>query len=126
MTAAPSTFAQQPAPTQSQQPPSAQPATPSTSPQNAAEPTRNADGTFTIRRNARIVILDMVVTDAKGAVITDLKRDDFRVTEMNEPQTILNFEAAGAHSVTPDESIDSTNALDTLAPTRSGKHHPAG
>ena len=56
-TAAPSTFAQQPAPTQSQQPPSAQSATPSPSPQSATEPARNADGTFTIRRNARIVIL---------------------------------------------------------------------
>jgi VWFA-related protein len=115
-TAAPSTFAQQPAPTQSQQPPSAQSATPSPSPQSATEPARNADGTFTIRRNARIVILDMVVTDAKGNVVTNLKRDDFRVTEMNEPQTILNFESAGAHSVTSDASIDSTNALDTLAP----------
>ena len=107
LTAAP-TFAQQPAPAQA-------PASP-VSPQSAAEPSRNPDGTYTIRRNARIVILDMVVTDAKGNVVTDLKRDDFRVTEMNEPQTILNFESAGAHSVDAMSTIDSTRALDAIAP----------
>jgi VWFA-related protein len=58
----------------------------------------------------------MVVTDAKGNVITDLKRDDFHVTESNEPQTVLNFETAGAHVTAPDLTIDSTSALDSLAP----------
>jgi VWFA-related protein len=114
-TAIPSTFAQQPAPMQPQ-PASAQPAATSPSVQSSTEPIRNTDGTYTIRRDARIVILDMVVTDAKGNVVTDLKRDDFHVTEMNEPQTVLNFESAGAHSVGSDAQIDSTNALDVLAP----------
>jgi len=85
-------------------------------PPTGTQPTRDANGTYTITRNARIVILDMVVTDAKGNVITDLKRDDFRVTEMNEPQTVLNFEPAGAHTISPTLSIDSTSTLDALAP----------
>jgi hypothetical protein len=58
----------------------------------------------------------MVVTDAKGKVVTDLKRDDFHVTELDEPQTILNFEEAGAHTLNPDLSIESTADLDRLAP----------
>jgi VWFA-related protein len=84
--------------------------------QNASQPARDANGTYTITRNARIVILDMVVIDAKGNLVTDLKRDDFHVTESNEPQAILNFEPAGAHVTAPDLNLDSTAALDTLAP----------
>ncbi|HMG02732.1 MAG TPA: VWA domain-containing protein, partial [Edaphobacter sp.] len=85
-------------------------------PPTGTQSTRDANGTYTITRNARIVILDMVVTDAKGNVITDLKRDDFHVTEVNEPQTVLNFEPSGAHTISPNLSIDSTSALDALAP----------
>jgi len=99
-----------------QQPAQSQPQPPFPPQQNGIQPTRDANGTYTITRTARIVILDMVVTDSKGNVITDLKRDDFHVEESNEPQTILNFELAGAHTVTPDLDINSTAALDTLAP----------
>lgn len=106
---------QQAAPPPPQAPAQTQPATPQDS-QNGAEPTRDANGTYTITRTARIVILDMVVTDKKGNVITDLKRDDFNVTESGEPQTVLNFEPAGAHATTPDLDINSTAALDALAP----------
>jgi VWFA-related protein len=84
--------------------------------QNSSQPTRDANGTYTIIRNARIVILDMVVTDAKGNLVTDLKRDDFHVTESNEPQAILNFEPTGTHVTPADLKLDSTAALDTLAP----------
>ena len=78
--------------------------------------TRDNNGTFTIQRTARLVVLDMVVTDAKGKLVTDLKRDDFHVTELDEPQTILNFEETGAHTLQPDITIDSTADLDRLAP----------
>jgi VWFA-related protein len=87
-----------------------------TSAQAPVEPKRAADGTYTITRNARIVVLDMVVTDHKGNVVTDLKRGDFRVSEADEPQTILNFEAAGVHTVAPTDNINSTSALDAMAP----------
>jgi VWFA-related protein len=70
----------------------------------------------TIRSNVRLVVLDVVVTDAKGQIVHDLKRDDFHVTEADEPQTIQNFEEAGAHQLDPDLEIDSTAALDRLAP----------
>ncbi|HEY0162967.1 MAG TPA: VWA domain-containing protein [Edaphobacter sp.] len=102
----PASDGQQPAPAaqppQSQQPPT--------------QPARDANGTYTLTRNARLVILDMVVTDAKGNVVTDLKSDDFHVTESDEPQTVLNFEAAGAHTVSPASEINSTATLDQVAP----------
>src|SRR5215472_1118339 len=87
--------------------------------QNTPQPTATSDGTYTITRVARLVILDMVVTDAHGNVVTDLKKDDFHVTESNEPQTILNFEPAISHSLDSRLDISSTAALDSLAPRAS-------
>ncbi|HEY8998610.1 MAG TPA: VWA domain-containing protein, partial [Edaphobacter sp.] len=45
--------------------------------------------------------------------------DDFHVTEMDEPQTIVNFEAAGAHVTPPSADITSTQQLDAAAPRAS-------
>ncbi|CAN5520009.1 hypothetical protein BH10ACI4_BH10ACI4_01600 [soil metagenome] len=97
-----------------QQPPLQAPNT-STAP-NASQPTPNPNGTYTIQRTARIVVLDVVVTDAKGNVVTDLKKEDFSVTEAKEPQTVLNFEPANAHPLPPNATINSTGELDALAP----------
>ncbi len=99
-----------------QQPTIIEPAQAPAQPPNGAQPAKDANGIYTIQRTARLVVLDMVVTDAKGNIITDLKRDEFHVTEANEPQTILNFEEAGAHTVSPDLNINSTADLDRLAP----------
>ena len=82
----------------------------------AVIPSKNADGTYTIRRNARLVILDVVVTDKQGNIVHDLKREDFHVTEANEPQTLQNFEQTTAHALPEDVSIESTADLDRLAP----------
>ncbi len=83
---------------------------------NTAQPQQGPNGTYTIQRSARLVILDVVVTDSKGNVVTDLKKEDFQVTEAAEPQTIQNFEPAGAHTLSPDLNINSTTELDRLAP----------
>jgi VWFA-related protein len=58
----------------------------------------------------------MVVVDAKGKVVKGLKREDFHVEEAGDPQTILNFEEAGAHTPDPNLTIESTADLDRLAP----------
>ena len=71
---------------------------------------------YTLRITSRLVVLDMVVVDKKGKVVKDLSRDDFKVEEEGEPQSILNFEQTGAHTPTPDLSIESTADLDRLAP----------
>ena len=80
------------------------------------QPVASPNGVYTIQRNARLVILDVVVKDAKGNLVTDLKADDFKVVEAKQPQTLLNFEAAGAHAVDPQVTINSTADLDRLAP----------
>ena len=80
-------------------------------------PQSNPDGTYTIRRNARLVILDVVVTDKQGNIVTDLKREDFKVTEANEAQNIQNFEQTEAHQLPADVApIESTSDLDRVAP----------
>jgi VWFA-related protein len=70
----------------------------------------------TINRNVRLVVLDAVVVDAKGNVVTDLRKDEFHITEEKDPQQIRNFYAPGFFTPKPDQIIDSTTALDHLAP----------
>ncbi len=82
----------------------------------APQPVLDDNGTYTLRSNVPLVVLDVVVTDAKGKPIRDLKQADFHVTEAGEPQTILNFEETGARVPNPSVTIDSTAALDKLAP----------
>ena len=108
-----------PAPAGTSQPAQTVPTTdtPASPASQGGQPARNPDGTYTIRRTARLVILDVVVTDKKGNVVTGLTRDDFHVTELDQPQTILNFEEAGAHAVTDEmPPINSTAELDRIAP----------
>jgi VWFA-related protein len=61
-------------------------------------------------------VLDVVVTDAKGNVVTDLNKDDFKVTDAGEPQTVTAFDVSAVHLVKPDITINSTVDLDRLAP----------
>ena len=98
-------------------PPAVQSPSPSPVPQTSGGAlTPDANGLYTIRRNARLVILDVVVTDRKGNVVKDLKREDFHVTESREDQTILNFEETGSHLPDATATIDSTADLDRTAP----------
>ncbi len=84
--------------------------------QSNGQPVKDANGVYTIRRSSRIVVLDVVVTDAKGNIVTDLKKEDFSVTEAKEPQTILSFEEAGSHTLNSALTINSTAELDQQAP----------
>jgi VWFA-related protein len=121
----PSLTAQQPAaapPAQPQaaaqpaaQTPAAQTASPALTP-NGAQALKNPDGTYTIHVTSRLVVLDMVVVDAKGKVVKDLTKDEFKVEEAGQPQTVLNFEETGKHIPAPELAIESTADLDRLAP----------
>jgi VWFA-related protein len=107
----------QPAPPAQAQP--AQPASPAqilapAQPPSAVQPANPSTPTFRI--TSRLVVLDMVVVDKKGTVVKGLKRNDFQVEEAGQPQTILNFEEAGAHIPKPEITINSTADLDRLAP----------
>src|SRR6266403_2449167 len=47
-------------------------------------------GRFKIQSST--VLLDVIVTDSKGNVITGLTADDFRISENGAPQKIVSFE----------------------------------
>jgi len=113
---APSQPAAQPAqPQPAAQTPPTQTAAPAQAP-GGAQPVKNPDGTYTIHVTSRLVVLDMVVVDAKGKVVKDLTKDEFKVEEAGQPQTVLNFEETGKHIPAPELAIESTADLDRLAP----------
>jgi VWFA-related protein len=54
----------------------------------------------TLTVNARIVVLDVVVTDKKGNLLRyELSKDDFTVLEDGKPQQIRSFEQPSAHAM---------------------------
>ena len=59
-------------------------------PQNQAAPPAEQTGTV-LKAEARLVLVDAVVTDKKGAYVHDLTVKDFRVYEDNKEQKITSF-----------------------------------
>jgi VWFA-related protein len=53
--------------------------------------------TFKLQTNVRLVLLDIVVTDKKGNVVTDLKPGDFTVLEDGVQQRVRSFEPPSSH-----------------------------
>ncbi len=54
----------------------------------------------TLKLSTRIVVLDVVVTDKKGKLVTTgLTRDDFQIVEDKTPQTIRSYEAPETHAM---------------------------
>jgi Ca-activated chloride channel family protein len=53
---------------------------------------RGPHGGFTLRRNVDEVVLNVTVLDENGRLVTDLKKDDFRIFEDGVPQTITSFQ----------------------------------
>jgi VWFA-related protein len=48
---------------------------------------------------SQIVLLDVSVTDANGKPVTDLRQNEFRITEQGLPQSIASFEPPSAHAM---------------------------
>lgn len=57
----------------------------------AAPPQKQPQASAVIRSETRVVLVDAVVTDKKGAYVHDLSAKDFRVWEDNKEQTIQSF-----------------------------------
>lgn len=66
----------------------------------------------TIKVSARIVVLDVVVTDKKGNIVNNLTRDDFAILEDKAPQTIRSFEQPSAHAMPPGDAAIVHSATD--------------
>lgn len=64
----------------------------------SASPTANEQATadspktpFTLKTSSRLVLVDVVATNGKGEPVTDLKAEDFIVSEDGHPQALRNF-----------------------------------
>ncbi len=79
-----------------------------------AQAPNNAPATTTLRTNARLVVVDVIVTDKNQNPIHNLKAADFTLLENNAPQTFKNFEEHIAPS--------SADALKLPPPQASARH----
>jgi VWFA-related protein len=68
--------------------------------------------TTTLKLSTRIVVLDVVVTDKKGNVVTQgLAKDDFTIVEDRVPQTIRSFEPPAEHVMPANVVVNSAADL---------------
>ena len=78
--------------------------------------------TGTITVNARLVVLDVNVTDAKGHALTNLTRDDFQVYENGQLQRIRSFETPSVHALPEVASAEGLRAVfDPAKPANFGQ-----
>lgn len=79
--------------------------------------------TATITVNARLVVLDVVVTDKDGNPVRDLGKDDFSIFEDGVKQKIRSFEGPSAHVLPPAlaASTDPNAVFDPAKPTAFGR-----
>jgi VWFA-related protein len=71
----------------------------------------SADDDDVIKVTSNLVSLDVIVKDKKGKAITDLRAEDFKVSENGVPQKIEFFDAtltSGSEAVQPRNAIGST------------------
>jgi hypothetical protein len=54
--------------------------------------TPTGDNAHVFKKNAQIVILDVVVTGKNAAPVPGLHKEDFQVSEDGHPQTVTHFE----------------------------------
>jgi VWFA-related protein len=111
--AGPRLFAQAPAPPPA---PGAAQSVPASAQAKAAGAQPGAGNVPTVRVYVTRVVLDVVVTDKQGNLIPGLTKDDFKVSDAGEPQTVTDFDVSAAHIAKPDVTINSTADLDRLAP----------
>jgi VWFA-related protein len=79
-------------------------------------PVGEGPGGYTLQVNAQRVVLDVVVTDRRGANVQGLTKDDFVVLEDGAPQEIRSFDETVPESKGAKVAIHSTAELDRLEP----------
>src|SRR6266404_8729039 len=94
--------------------------------QEKKEPKKSPDDDDVIRVTSNLVSLDVIVKDKKGKAITDLKPEDFAVSENGVPQKIEFFDA----TLSTSEAAQPTRPNDPTQPpnesTRPKSRTPSG
>jgi VWFA-related protein len=67
---------------------------------------------FHLTVKSQLVVLDTVVTDRKGNIVSNLTRDDFQIYEDGVPQKIRSFEAPANLPPIPDKPVKDHNGND--------------
>ena len=76
------------------------------------------EDTDVVKISTALIQLDVVVTDKNGKLVTDLKPEDFEVSENGEKQTITNLSYfAGQKSAPTDGNLNAVNGLNQTMPT---------
>src|SRR5882724_7013865 len=78
--------------------------------QDKKQTQRSGDQTDVIKVTSNLVNLDVIVKDKKGKAITDLKPEDFTITENGVRQKIEFFDSALVGAEVPDETPVVTSA----------------
>lgn len=65
---------------------------------------------FTFKVTSDLVLVNVVARDKKGALITDLKREDFTLTEDSKPQKIASFDVENTEMASMPEMVTATPA----------------
>jgi len=79
-------------------------------PLHGQTPTQGDNGRQVFKANARIVVLDVVVSGKNSRPLSGLDKKDFLVTEDGHPQTITNFEVhTGAQPLQPTPPVLQSN-----------------
>lgn len=73
------------------------------------QPGKAAAPTFSV--TTRLVVLDVVVTDKAGNLVSGLSAKDFSIYEDKQEQTIRSFEAPGEHRIPEELRVGSTADL---------------
>jgi VWFA-related protein len=71
---------------------------------------------YNLEVNAQVVVLDVVVTNSRGEIVTNLKQDDFEVYDDRILQNVRTLEPPSAHRMPHNQTIHSTAELDRVAP----------
>src|SRR6478672_12948222 len=72
--------------------------------QQQADPALGPVGVLKVK--SRLVVVDVVVRDKKGAVVTDLKKENFKVTEngQEQPISVFSFQRPGEDQAPPPQN----------------------
>jgi VWFA-related protein len=82
-------------------------------PQRQVKP---ADDDDVVRITTNLIQVDVVVTDKKGKLVTNLKPEDFEILENNKPQKITNFSFITLDAGPGEQPVATKNSLDKTAP----------